>query len=214
MTTLKIFFGLSILLEVGCSTLPPPGIEAGRYKHPKYQISFEALPSPPWYQSKDLPCRFTPRSPTWVCTMGAFSDSIFVNNARNGAIAIETRKTRQNLGVVPPQRIEAVLKKQQEKGGGIKSAPFASNYNFKISAPYVCDTPLPLTHETFTMKSQGLNYRCEVRTYVYTINEDDTRYIYFFLWSAPNTYKENKAVFNRLLETLERIPQSVEKTDR
>jgi len=93
------------------------------------------------------------------------------------------------------------MKELLENGEGIKSAPFASNYKFKITAPYVCNTPLPLIHETFTMKSQSLNYRCEIQTYVRTIKQDDPRFINFILWSAPNTYKENRAVFNEKLSS-------------
>ena len=212
MTISKLFLGLGFLgLTLGCSSLPPPGVDNGRYIHPEYQISFEAPPAPPWFQSKDLPSRFVPKSQTWVCTMGAFSDSIFVNDARNGAIAVDATKTWQDLGVIPPQRIEAVIRKEMEKGAGIKAAPFVSNYEFKITAPYVCDIPLPLIRETFTIKNQGLPYRCEVRTYVYTVNKDDTRFLHFTLWSAPNTYKENQAALDHIVKTIQRIPQEPQK---
>lgn len=204
MTGLRIFLGFSLLLSAACSSYPPPKIENGKYISPKRQISFDVPPSPPWFQSKDLPERFRPKSQTWVCTLGAFSDVIFVNDARNGAIAVEVTKTWQDLGVLPPQKIEDVIKKEIENGHGAKTAPFVSNYDFKITAPYVCETPQPLLYEQFTMKSQGIPYKCEMRTYVYTINKDDTCFLRFILWSAPSTYTQNKTVLDTLVKTLQR----------
>jgi hypothetical protein len=204
MPGLKIFLGLALLLTVGCRSCPPPKIEDGKFIHPKRQISFDVPPSPPWFQSKELPDRFSPRNQNWVCTLGAFSDVIFVNDARNGAIAVEASKTWQDLGVIPPQKIEEVIKKGIERSRAANKAPFISDYNFKITAPYVCDIPLPLMYETFTLKSPGTAYRCEIRTYVYTINKDDTCFLHFTLWSAPTTYAQNRLVLDALVKTLQR----------
>jgi hypothetical protein len=204
MTGLKILLGFALCLSTGCSSFHRPTIESGRCTCPKSQVSFDVPPSPPWFQSKDLPDRFIPKSQTWVCTLGVFSDIIFVNDARNGAIAVEASKIWQDLGVLPPQKIEQHIKKELEKGYGAQKAPFVSNYDFKITAPYVCDMPLPLTYETFTIRSQNTSYRCEIRTYVYTINKDDTCFLRFFLWSAPSTYAQNKAALDGLVKSLQR----------
>ena len=205
MASLKMFLGFVLCLTVGCNSLPPPRIEEGRYIHPKHQISFEAPPAP-WFQSEDLPDRFIPKSDSWRCTLGVFNDVLFVNDARNGAIAVEATKTWRDLGVIPPQRIEAIFSEAIKEGLGVRKAPFISDYNFKITAPYVCDIPLPLIYEDFTMKSQRVVYRCEIRTYVYTINEDDTCFLHLTLWSAPATYAQNRIALDNLAKTLQRTP--------
>ncbi len=206
MTGLKMFLGFILLLTVGCRSCPPPKIEDGKYIFPKRQISFDVPPSPPWFQSKELPDRFNPKSQAWICTLGVFSDIIFVNDARNGAIAAEVQKTWQDIGIIPPQKTEAVIREELAKNNGARSAPFVSDYDFKITVPYVCETPLPILHETFTIKSQGTTYRCEIRTYIYTIDKDDTCFLRFFLWSAPATYAQNKAALDDLVKTLQRTP--------
>ncbi len=207
MTALKTILSLSLLLlSAGCSTYPPPKIENEKFIDSRHQISFDVPPPPLWYVSKHLPDRFIPSGQFWTSTMGAFCDIIFVSDRRNGAIALEIKKSREDAGAKPPQRIEAEFREAFEKRGGASSAPFVSNYKLEITAPYICNTPLHLTHETFRMKNGNMSYQCEIRIYMYTINQNDTCGLKFFLWSAPKTYKENRAVLDSLVKSLERTP--------
>ena len=211
MTVLRFLFGGALCLILGCSSLPPAGVENGQYINPKYQIAFEVPPSPPWYQSKELPDRYVPRSTSWICRLGSFNDILFVNDIKNGAIAVELDKTWHDLGIIPPQKINLIIEKETiEYRKSMRSAPFISRYDYKITAPYVSIIPLPLLTENFVLKNHQTKYRCEIRTYVYTINEDDTCRLRFYLWSAPKSYEQNKTAFDNLIKTLRRTsPQDL-----
>lgn len=206
MTGLKSLFIFGLLLLVGCNTCQLPESKDGKYILSTYQVSFDAPSSLLWYPSRDIPSRFVPKSHDWVCMIGAFSDLIFVNDRRNGVIAIEIRRVREDFGLKPPQRIEYLLQKARTRHyAEIKTTPFISNYKSEITAPYVCNTPLPLAHETFDIKNGSTKYRCETEAYAYTIDEDDTCLLWFYFWSAPATYEENRAALDNLLKSLERV---------
>ncbi|MFA5688232.1 MAG: hypothetical protein WC959_03680 [Kiritimatiellales bacterium] len=195
---------IGALCLTGCKSYPPE-INNGRFVYPKYQISFAVPPPDLWQSSKKLPDRFIPKVDERRSMIGAFNKAVFLNDKQDSAIALEVSKMFINAAKLPPQQIKVQLEKSfLSFVKNMETSLFFSDYKYDFSVPYINKTPLLLSTETFNMNSCGKTYRCEIHTYIYIINDDDTCKLRFILWSAPETYSKNKAVLNQLLGTLRR----------
>ena len=193
-----------VLYLTGCRSYPPE-INEGRVVYPKYQISFETPPADSWHLSKRLPPRIIPRSDDYRSAVGAFSKIIFVNDEQDGVIALEVSKSFINAAKQPRQNIKNYLDTGfSDRAESIKTSVFFSDYRYDFSVPHIDKTPALISREKFNMTSYGKTYNCEINSYVYTINDDDTCVLRFIFWSAADTYFPNKATLYKLLKTLKR----------
>lgn len=197
-------FPLLLLMLSACSAFEPAYTTADRFVQPEYEISI-GLPPAPWEQTERLPLRFLPGNGLWESTLGAFSETVFLNKEENSAIALEIIRINLDLGAKPPQFTENMLKRDFKRDARrLHAMPFFTNHAFRITVPYIDIAPRPILYETFTMTSRDVTYRGDIRTVAYTIDGNDTCLLTLILWSHPESFEVNRLLLDRLIASLRR----------
>lgn len=202
--THRFVLPLLLLALTACSTFEPAYTTDDRFVQPEYEISI-GLPPAPWVQADRLPLRFLPSNGLWESSLGAFSETVFLHEEQDSAIALEIVRIPLDLGAKPPQFTENMLKRDFKRDARrLHAMPFFSDHAFRITVPYIDTTPRPILYETFTMKSRGVTYRGDIRTCAYTMDGDDTCLLTLTLWSAPEAFDANRARLDQLVASLRR----------
>ena len=195
-----VFICLAFLAS--CATYPPPKIEDGKYLNFQYEFLF-SVPED-WKQVESVPESLE----MYILPEEISATKImFFNEGTDGLISVMSQKKPINVGRTEgfdfKGRLEKFLEKRKNDFGNNKR--FTSEYSYEIHSIVPGDVPSTVVSEEIIFETDNTKRKAIDNTFMYLSHKKNTCFVTLYLLSNINTFEENIVVYDRMLNSLDKL---------